>query len=532
MTSADPAPARRCAVASPHAQATAAGSDVAARGGTAVDAAIAAAAALTVLYPHQTSLGGDLIGLVRTPDGRISCINASGPAAAATSVADVASRNGGTMPTVGIDTVTVPGVVGGLAAAHALGGRLPWAEVWAAAVDLADTGAEVSSSLGRALVTYRDEVLADPGLRGVFAPDGAPLTAGALLRQPALARTLAQVAAGGAAAFYDGPVAVELLTGLSRLGSRLTAEDLRSFAPETVPPLHRDHDGHTVWTSPLNTQGYQLLQVLGALSHLPGDVDVDGAGAGPLAALWSRANRDRARLLADPRHADVDVDDLLADGALARAAEEAVTAGATDGPTAFVQPRGDTVAVVATDSDGHAACLILSVFHPFGSGLLEPTTGVVLHNRGAYFSLDPASANCLAPGKRPGHTLMPVMVTRGEELAWVVGTMGGKAQPQIHAQVLRALFSGDSPEQAVSTPRWVVGGLGAGEPEDLVLVESDVPAVVRAALVDRGYTLQEYAPHSEMLGHAQVIAVDAGGFTAASDPRSDGRATVVPVPAR
>ncbi|OMQ14465.1 hypothetical protein A7K94_0216435 [Modestobacter sp. VKM Ac-2676] len=344
------------------------------------------------------------------------------------------------------------------------------------------------------------------------------------------------MAAGGADAFYSGSVAAELVAGLTRLGSRLSAADLSAFAPETATPLHRDHGGHTVWTSPLNTQGYQLLQVLGALGHLPEGVDVDGAGAGALAALWSRANRDRARLLADPRHADVDVDVdvdvLLADDALARAAEEAVTAGATDGPTAFVQPRGDTVAVVTSDSDGYAACLILSVFHPFGSGLLEPATGIVLHNRGAYFSLDPASSNCLAPGKRPGHTLMPVMVTRGDELAWVVGTMGGKAQPQIHAQVLRALFSGASPEQAVGAPRWVVGGLGAGEPEDLVLVESDVPDAVRGAIADRGYTLQEFPPHSEMLGHAQVVRVDADGFTAASDPRSDGRAMVVEGSAR
>ncbi|MGY1813382.1 gamma-glutamyltransferase [Blastococcus sp. SYSU D00820] len=531
MPSAVPPSPRRCGVATPHAQATDVAAEVVARGGTAVDAAVAAAVALTVVYPYNTSVGGDLIALVRTPEGRITCVNASGSAARGTSREDVAARVGPVMPTVGIDTVTVPGAVGGLGAVHALGGRLPWADLWQPAVDLARDGVEVSPGLGRAIAAFGEGILADPGMRGVFAPAGELLAPGAPLRQPALAATLAAVAAGGAEAFYTGPVADALAGGLAGLGSRLTAEDLAGYAPETTAPLHRDFRGVTVWTSPLNTQGYQLLQVLGALDHLPEGVDVEGAGAGVLAALWSQANRDRARLLADPRGSDVDVAGVLADEALAAAVEAALTAAVDDAPTAFAQPRGDTVAVVAADSDGYAACLIQSVFHPFGALLLEPATGVLLHNRGAYFSLDPGSANCLAPGRRPGHTLMPVMVTRGEEPAWVLGTMGGKAQPQIHAQVLGALLAGASPEDAVGRARWVVGGLGASDPEDLVLMEADVPAAVRDAVAARGYRVSEYPPHSEMLGHAQVVQVDGGTFTAASDPRSDGRAAVVDLPA-
>ncbi len=525
-------PARTLGIATPHATATAVATDVAERGGSAVDAAVAAAVALTVVYPHNTSVGGDLIALVRTPDGELTCVNGSGAAARATSLQEVAARSGGAMPTVGVDTVTVPGVVGGLAAVHGLGGRLPWAQLWAPAVELARDGAPVSPGLARAIAGHAAAIGADDGMRGVFAPDGDLLTEGAALRQPALARTLAEIAADGAGTVYDGPVGRALVAGLSRLGSRLTVEDLRGYAPETVAPLSREHRGHTVWTSPLNTQGYQLLQVLGALEHLPADVDVAGADAGVLAALWSQANRDRARLLADPRWGAVDVGEVLAEERLAAAAEAALASRASSAPTAFVSPRGDTVAVVAADSDGSAACLIQSVFHPFGSGVLEAATGVLLHNRGAYFSLDPASANCLAPGKRPGHTLMPVVVTRHDRLAWVLGTMGGKAQPQIHAQVLRALLDGATPAEAVGGSRWVVGGLGAADPEDLVLVEADVAAPVRASVGARGYALQEYPPHSDMLGHAQVVQGDAGGgFTAASDPRSDGRAAVVTVPA-
>lgn len=529
MTSAVRPSPRLCSVATPHAAATDVATDVAAGGGTAVDAAVAAAAALSVLYPHNTSVGGDLIALVRTPDGRITCVNASGPAARSTSREDVVRRVGPVMPTVGIETVTVPGAVGGLGAVHALAGRLPWAQVWQAAVDLARDGVEVSAGLGRAVSAFGAGILADTGMREVFAPGGELLGAGAVLRQPALAGTLSAVAAGGPEAFYRGPVATALADGLAALGSRLTTDDLAGYSPETTTPLQRAHRGHTVWTSPLNTQGYLLLQVLGALDHLPADVDVSGPDAGVLAALWSRANRDRARLLADPRGADVDVADVLGEDALTAAAHSALTAAVTDTPVTFPQPRGDTVAVVAADSEGYAACLIQSVFHPFGALLLEPATGVLLHNRGAYFTLDPDAATCLAPGRRPGHTLMPVMVTRDGELAWVLGTMGGKAQPQIHAQVLGALLDGAPPADAVARGRWVVGGLGAGEPEDLVLLESDVPAAVRRSIQSRGYAVQEHPPHSEMLGHAQVIEVHSDGFVAAADPRSDGRAAVVPV---
>ncbi|MEU7899573.1 gamma-glutamyltransferase [Nonomuraea sp. NPDC049152] len=338
-----------CAIATPHALATAAASEAVADGGNALDAALAAAATLAVVYPHNTSVGGDLVALVRTPDGRVSCVNASGPAQAD-----------------------------------------------------ADRAAD-------------ELIAADPGMREIFRPGGRPLTTGDTLRQDALATTLAELAAHGPATLYGGPLG-------ARLSGVLGLDDLARFEVERTAPLSRAFRGHEVHTSPPNTHGFLLLQALGA--------------RGPLAAVFHRGIADRAAYLADPRFVPVDVDALL-DPARQDLPEPA--------PAVSGRASGDTVAVVTADSDGLAVSLIQSLFHGFGSGVLDPSTGVLLHNRGSFFSLDPASPNVIAPGKRPAHTLMPVMVTKGGLLTWVAGTMGGKAQPQILTQVLLRLFEGAGP---------------------------------------------------------------------------------------
>lgn len=516
-----------CSIATPHATATEVAAEVARSGGNAVDAAIAAALVLSVVYPHNTTIGGDLVALVRSPDGRVRCINASGPAARHTDLRAMVERYGGTMPSTGVDTVTVPGAVPGLGVLHELAGATVWNELVAPAAELAKRGVAVAPSLGRALHTHATDMAADGGMAGVFAPSGELLSTGQTMVQPALARSLDTLARDGAASFLTGGVGSSLLAGLRRLGSDLDADDFSTFTPEVVKPLHRDHRGHRVWTSPLNTQGYQLLQVLGAAELLPPDLDLHCADANVLAALWAQANTQRRGLLADPRQAPVDVEEVLDPRRLAEAAEAARTRQVSGAPTELPQPRGDTVAVVAADSDGYAISLIQSVFHSFGALVLEPTTGILLHNRGACFDLVRTSPNCLAGGKRPGHTLMPVMVTRDERLQWVLGTMGGRAQPQIHHQVLTRLLDGRHPVEAVSAPRWVVGGLGAHSPEEQILIETDVPARTTASLRKAGFPLQQRPSLSETLGHAQVVASTPHGFECASDPRSDGRAVVV-----
>jgi gamma-glutamyltranspeptidase len=509
------------AIATPHADATEAGRRAFAAGGTAVDAALAAAAVLTVVYPHNCALGGDLFALVREADGTITDINASGPAPAGADAEALRARGLRAMPITGPDTVTVPGLVAGWGAVQERGGALPWAALLRDAIAAARDGVAVARSVGDALA---EADLADPGMAAVFAPGGAPLRAGDTLRQPALAATLERLAAGGPRAFYEGDLAERLAAGARAAGCALSAADLAAFVPQAGPPLRAAFDGVEVLTSAPNSSGVLLLQALLALEAAAA-ADPLGADAAVLAELLRGGGQDRDRLLGDPRAVDVDLDAFLGARRIeALVADARAAARGEQGAPVLVQrherPTGDTVAVVATDAEGRAVSLIQSLFHSFGSGILEPSTGVLLHNRGSFFSLRPGHPNALAPGRRPVHTLMPVLVQDGDgALLGALGTMGGRVQAQIHAQVLLRLRAGATPQEAVDAPRWIVGGMELGEPDDTVRIEDGVAGAARASLqAGRGADRVVDLPRdSEWLGHAQAIWAGAAG----SDRRAD-----------
>lgn len=528
---------RSCAVAAPHAAATEAAVDAVARGGSALDAALCAAVTLCVVYPHNTSLGGDLFALVQAPDGTVTAVNASGPAGRHVDAGAVRGRHGGRMPVRGIDTVTVPGAVAGLGGVHALGARLPWGAPFEAARSLAADGAAVAPGLARAIDEEADLLRADPGLRALFVPTDRPLRAGEAFRQPRLARTLERIAEGGPDELYRGDLALEIVSALRARGSALTEDDLAAFEPVVEGAVTRPFRGLDVSTAGPNSQGFVLLEILQAL-ELAGYADPLGADAGLLSALFAAANRDRDRALADPAAMTETLAELLDPqrwaGIVAHASNPVPAAGATAAADAApAAPRGDTIAVVAADSDGWAVSLIQSLFHSFGSGILDQRTGVVFHDRGALFSLDAASPNVLGPRKRPAHTLMPVLVHDAGRLRWAMGTMGGRAQPQIHAQVLLHLLDGADPDAAVCAPRWIVESAEAG---DVALVEHGVAAAARHAIAGRMSCL-DLPDRDDTTGHAQVVAVSAGqagaaALSAGSDPRADGASAVVTMPGR
>lgn len=521
----------RCAVATPHALATEAASEVIRSGGNAIDAALSAAFVLSVVYPHNTSLGGDLIALVREPDGTITAINSSGPASRHVDLEDFRARFSGVMPVTGVDSITVPGAIAGLATLHGFGATRAWEQHVTAARDFAANGAPVSSSLEAAIKEQIDLVRRDPGLSALLAPGGEPLRTGDPLVQPALARSLRSLAEDGPASLYGGQLGRDLTDGLAHLGAQLDLEDLAAFTPRLEEPLRRTIGRWDVWTSGPNTQGFLLLEILGALDTLGPDCDPLGNDAGVLSELFRLAALDRDTYLAEADLMTTTVAELLDDARLERLAREALerTSPTTQSVVQAGRPKGDTVAVVTIDDDGRAVCLIQSVFHAFGAAVLEPATGIVMHNRGSMFSLSPGSANQLAPGRRPAHTLMPVMVTSGEKLAYVVGTMGGKAQPQILTQVLLRLFGGDAPVDAVGAPRWVVGDLEASQIEERAYVEAPVVGEARHAIQSR-LSVVELSSHDEITGHSQVAAVlDDGSLAAASDPRSNGLGVTIEV---
>jgi gamma-glutamyltranspeptidase/glutathione hydrolase len=518
-----------CAIATPHAGATEAGAEAFRSGGSAVDAAVAAAAAVAVAYPHMNSIGGDVIALLRHPDARVEAINGIGGSAAACAVDALRASRGG-MPVHGVHAITVPGAVAAWETLVARGARLPWPTLLEAAIAHARDGVVVTPGVATALAEDAPALAQDAGMAALFFPGGRPLAVGDRLRQPALARTLEAIARDGARALYAGDVGTTLVDGLRALGSPLTRADFAAHATECTTPLRADFGGHTIVTSPPPSQGHVLLELLGALAEI-GDVpDLLRRDAALLTALFEATTADRDRHLADPRVVPVPLDRLLSRAHARRllaAARERVAGGSGE-PELTASPTGDTIAIVAADDEGCAVSLIQSIFHSFGARILEPRTGILLHNRGAFFSLDASSPNCLAPGKRPAHTLMPVLVERGRDLVGVHGTMGGKAQPQIHAQLLLQLRDGATPAAAIAAPRWVVGGLDVGDPRDLVLAERRADGDAAQALAAAGWPIRDLPAFDESVGHAQLIRRSPDGeIDAASDPRADGAATVV-----
>jgi gamma-glutamyltranspeptidase/glutathione hydrolase len=501
--------------------ATEAGIDAFRAGGNAIDAAIAAAAVLTVVYPHNVALGGDLIALVRTPDGDVRCINSSGWAGRHADASSMRARYGHALPVRGAASVTVPGGVRGWQALRRYGSRLTWDSTLRPAQRAAKSGVPLAPSVAGHLVDSENvDLFAFEDFDRVFRPDGRILRAGALFRQPQLAETLAQLIDDGADAFYTGALAERTVQFLGSHGSSLTIEDLAEFQPETTTPVGVPFRDLTVMTSPPNSQGFLLLRALRAIDALE-LADPLGEDLGMLMRIFHRGNLLRSSSLADPRHTTVDVD-FLTGGDLRGLGE----VGVADGRTALV-PQGDTVGVAAADSDGYAVSLIQSVYHAFGSGLIDPVSGILFHNRGTAFSLNASSPNVIAARKRPAHTLMPAMTTRDGQLRHVLSTMGGQGQPQIIGQLLLRAIGGASAESAVAAARAVVGRQSEGSNTDTVSVEADIDTAARKSLGRSGLCLMEVAPHTEALGQANVVFAEAtGAMTTASDPRSDGAAVV------
>ncbi len=508
------------ALAAPHPAAIEAGRAVVAAGGNAIDAALAAAAALTVVYPHQCSIGGDLIAVVRPAGGAPRAVLSAGAAARAIDVA--ALRAGGEqMPRSGPLTVTVPGVVAGWAAVADRGARSSWGDRLAPAVSLAADGAPVSAGLARAIRSGSDVIAADPGLSALFAgvtgsaavaraagigegSDGVGegsdgVTEGGVLVQPALAASLAEIARDWRS-FYRGELGERLASGLAALGSPLTVDDFAAHEAEVGAPLTATAYGATWYAAPPPSQGATFLAVV---------------GAGDLLTTARRAQLARDALLGDPRTGAVDVEGLLL-----RSARD-VAPGAA-GPRA----TGDTVAVTAVDAEGTAVTLIQSVFQSFGSGLLEPGTGIVLHNRGSMFSLDPAHPGRLAPGVRPPHTLCPSIAVSGDTVL-ALGCQGGRSQPWILAQVAADALTGDDPAAVVERPRWVIGSRDVGHERATLVLEPGLPASLAGTADELGLRVATTdGPHDDA-GHVQLARLRAGTLSAASDPRADGTAAVL-----
>ncbi len=524
---------RSGAVVAGHPLAAAAGYEVLRRGGNATDAAVTMAGVLAVVRPHMNGVGGDAFALFF--DGAthtVTGLNGSGRAGAYATPSFFAERGMTEMPGAGAATITVPGAVSAWAAALERHGTITLAEALAPAIELAENGWVVTSTLQRDIAGDAVAELNDAG-RAIFAPDGDLPAVGALLHNRALAATLRAIAAAGPDAFYRGAIGATIAQFVAAEGGHLTADDFRAHRAEWVEPLDMAlADGRHVRAMPPNSQGFVALQQLAmteafdlrALQH-------NSAGyLHTLIEIKKLAFADRDRWNADPAFAPAPLDRLLDRDYLRGRAALVGADAATDVAPGIGSPdrtepasgNGDTVYLMAVDSDGNAVSWIQSLFSTFGSGLVEPTTGVVLQNRGAGFTLDESHPNVIAPGKRPFHTLMPLIVTDADgALRMTLGTPGGHGQSQFLTQVYHNVFTfGMTPQQAVEAPRYI-HNRGVR-----ISVESRVPMDVRAELERRGHEVRAIDGWSATFGGAQVILVDprTGVLRAGADPRREGYA--------
>lgn len=554
----------RAAVAAPHADAARAGAEVLARGGSAVDAAIAMNAVLCVAYPHMAGLGGDGFWLVREARGRVAAINASGPAAALATREAYRAEHPDGIPTRGRRAaLTVPGAVDGWRLAHERWGRLSWPELFGPAIALARDGFPVPPSLARYVVRDAADLYAHPAAGALFAG----LLPGQPLVQPYLARSFEVLGRRGArAGFYEGPLGAEIGRSLEAAGSPLRLDDLAAYHAEWIAPLRADYRGYELLELPPNTQGFAAIQILRLLEGYDlvamGDESADYVHAvveatrlafadrdawladpacvtAPLDRLTSRAYAAERRLLMDPTCAmrpDRVEPGIAFDAAARRLARgRRGIAGKPPGPPSppvppLVEPPlpgGDTCYFCALDDEGLAVSCIQSIFHAFGSMVLGGDTGILLQNRGTSFSLDDRDAARLEPGARPPHTLIPAMLLRDGQPVMLFGAMGGEGQPQTHAAlVTRVVDFGRDAAQAVAAPRWVAGRAWGAATSGLAIESRFPPEVVRE-LERRGHAVRVVAAHDELTGHAQAILLREGALEAAADPRGDGAGIVL-----
>ncbi len=487
-------------------------------GGNAVDAALAAAIALTVVEPVMNGLGGDAFALV-WDKGALHGLNASGRAPQGWTAERFAGRE--SMPDIGWDTVTVPGQVAGWAALSERFGKLPFADLFEPAIAYAQNGFAVSPVIARQWAAQAPKFKDQPGYAEAFMPGGTTPAPGELWRFEAQARTLERIAASLGRDFYEGELADRIAAFAAQTGGALNKADLAAHRGEWVEPLSMRYRGdYVLHEIPPNGQGIAALMALGMLDTLepprPGHpLDLFHL---PIEAT-KLAFADLHEHVGDPIAMGTLTTQLLdADYLRRRAAMIDPSQAGT--PTAGMPGQGGTVYLAAADSSGMMVSFIQSNYHGFGSGVVVPDTGIALHNRGCSFSLRPGHRNQVAPGRRPMHTIIPAFITRRGQPFASFGVMGGNMQAQGHVQMMQQLVDlGHNPQTAVDAPRFRV------EAGPQVMLEAHTPQAVVAALQQRGHRVAPQARDSLDFGAAQVILRQAhGGYIAASDPRRDGQA--------
>lgn len=495
-------------------------------GGNAFDAAVATAAALNVVEPVNTGLGGDVFACFRTADGDVGALRSCGYAPRKASLEKVRNLaadaqdtdpQNAEMPFRGPLTVTVPGTARGWELTVQEFGRRSLGEVLQPAIHYATQGFPVSEIIAADWQDAADQFVDESG-REQFLPNGRPPRVGEIVHLPYLGETMQKIANKGADTVYEGEIAEAIAAEVQSHGGLLTVDDLASFEPELIDPVSTTYRGTEVFELPPNNQGLIALEAL----NIAEEID---AGTAPLnsaervhrfAEAFKLAFHDGHHYITDPEFEDIPPLDSKR-----YAAERAEHIGENAGTDIGIgNPRSehaDTVLLTAADEEGNVVTFINSRYKQFGSGLVAGETGIALQNRGGSFSLDSADPNHIEPHKRPFHTLVPGLARRGEEQWLGFGVMGGYMQPQGHLQVLANLVDYNKPLQAaLDEPRWRYKNNGR------LALEQRLAARVGSKLARRGHDVQILPPGG--FGGGQLAQYDDGVLSAASDPRKDGNA--------
>jgi len=524
-------------VATSQTLASAAGADVLRQGGSAVDAAMAANAALGVIEPMMNGIGGDLFAIVYDARAKkLYGINSSGWAPQGLTIDFLKSRGiSKSTPPKSIHSVTVPGAVAGWDALHRRFGRLPLKRVLEPAIYYAANGVPITEMVSGVWATSGEALRDQPNFQKTFLPEGHAPKTGEVFRNPDLAASLELIASQGRDGFYLGPLAQKLVQFSKEQGGTMSEQDLAEFQPEWVDPISTNYRGWTVSELPPNGQGIAALSMLNIMELFP--LHEYGHNSARALHVMIEAKKlayaDLLQYVADPRFAHVPVEQLLSKQ-LAKKRANFIDPGRAhcsvlpSDLTEKLNTAGrDTTYLTVIDQDGNIVSLIQSNFASFGTGLVAPGTGFALQNRGNLFTLDIGKPNSLAPHKRPLHTIIPGFMQHGDEMIGF-GIMGGFNQAQAHAQfVSNVVDFGMNIQAALSAARFTKPTFEGCD----LLIESRVPEAIRHELSAKGHQLQVVHPYSLEMGRGNAVMRDANGTNyGGSDPRADGEA--VPQPPR
>ena len=517
-----PVMSRRGIVAASQPLAAQAGASILLQGGNAIDAAIATAAALNVVEPYSTGIGGDAFALVYLrKTGELKALNASGRAPYAATPDKYRSLGYQQMPFSGIHAVTIPGALDGWCSLLEKHGTMSLSQALAPAIELAENGFPVTEIIGHTWQKNTTRLQANASAARTYLLDGRAPEPGETFRQPDLANTFKKIAGGGRDVFYRGEIAAAIVACSEENGGLITLKDLNDHTSTWVTPISTNYRGYDIYECPPNGQGLIALLALNILEAY--DLKSLGHNSPEYLHLLIEAIKlgfaDSRRYVADPDFVDIPLEGLLAKS-YAEQRRKLIDNNRAARRVETGVPAGDTVYLAVTDRDGNSVSFINSLYHEFGAGIVVGGAGICLQNRGANFNLEAGHPPCIEPHKRPYHTIIPAMAFKDDELFLTFGVMGGFMQPQGHVQVLLNIIDFDMDVQtALDAPRFRYAGSGDSN------FEPGIPAEALKELTRKGHGIAELDdPYSQEFGGGQIIMVhpSSKALIAGSDPRKDG----------